>query len=230
MMEKKTTIKNWQEEDRPREKLLRNGEHTLSNAELVAILLRNGTHGKSAVDLARSILHHFKSFRRMSRTDLRDWKTIRGLGEAKISQLRAAIEIGRRFAEEKSQDEKFVVHSSKEAAELLIPRMRDLKKEVFKVMALNSQNQMITITEITQGTVNEAQPVLREIFENLIKHCASSFLCFHNHPSGNPTPSSEDKSFTQKLLQASLLMQIPLLDHIIIGDNCYFSFADEGLI
>ena len=230
-MAKNQGIKGWPEDERPREKLLKLGEHTLSNTELLAILLRTGTKGESAIDLARKVVLKFKTFRNMSHTDIRDWKEFKGLGKAKIAQIKAAIEIGRRFLlkEKKRVGEK--VKSSKEAADLMMPRMRDLKKELFKVLLLDSQNRIIsTPVEIEEGTVNQASPAVREIIHQALQGFASSIICVHNHPSGNPSPSREDKDFTKQLVEAGNLVQVKVVDHIIIGDNIFFSFADHNLI
>ena len=222
------SIKNWPIDDKPREKLLRYGEHTLSDTELLAILLRTGTKGETAIDLAREILQKFGSFRNISHTDMRKWKSIKGLGPAKIAQIKAAIEIGRRFREEKVK-EKPKIKSSKDVFGILMARMRDLKTEVFKVLLLDSKNRIIEIAEIEQGTVNQANPIIREIFQKASENFSSSIICVHNHPSGDPTPSKEDKEFTKKLVEAGNTLQIKVLDHIIIGDT-YFSFADNGLL
>ena len=225
-----THIKDWPEEDRPREKLLKNGEHTLSNSELLAILVRSGIKGESAIDLARRILQRFKTFRSMSHADILHWKEIKGLGIAKIAQIKSAIEIGRRFREDEILKEKNSINSSRDVAEIMMPRMRDLKKELFKAILLNSKSQIIEIIEIEKGTVDKVNPILREIFHQCLKYYASSIICIHNHPSGNPNPSGPDKKFTSELKQAGCILNIEVLDHIIIGDNDYFSFADEGLL
>jgi len=227
MTENNLSIKSWPKDDRPREKLLKNGEHRLSNTELLAILIRSGVQGQSAIDLARQILQKFKTFRNMSHTDIRDWEEFKGLGEAKIAQIKSAIEIGRRMAEEKIE-EKTKIKSSKDVIEYFTPRMRDLKIEVFKVVLLNSKNKIIDIVEITEGTVNEASPIIRDIFQKAAQKYAAAIICVHNHPSGDPAPSREDREFTRKLTDAGKVLQIKVLDHIIIGDKRYYSFADEN--
>ena len=141
-------IKNWPKSDRPREKLMRNGEHTLSNSELLAILLRTGVKGQSAVDLSRKLLDKFKTFRNISSADITHWNGFKGLGIAKISQIKAAIEIGRRFREDEVNQERHKIKTSKDIVNILMPRMRDLKKEVFKVVFLDSQNTIIEIYEV----------------------------------------------------------------------------------
>jgi DNA repair protein RadC len=166
----------------------------------------------------------------MAHTDIRRWREIKGLGDAKIAQIKAALEIGRRFGEEKVKETRPKIKSSQDAADILMPRMRDLQKEVFKVLLLNSQNRVIDIVETEEGTVNQAHPIIREIFQQAMQYFAAAIICLHNHPSGDPRPSQEDKEFTQQLAVAGTVLQIKTLDHIIIGNNKYFSFADKGLI
>lgn len=226
----KSSISNWPIDDRPREKLLKNGEHTLSNSELLAILLRTGAEGQSAIDLARKILFKFKTFRNMSSADITHWKGFRGLGGAKIAQIKAAIEIGRRFREDEFKEAKVKIKGSKDIIDILMPRMRDLKVEIFKIALLDAQNELIEIIDIEEGTVNMANPNIRNIIQKAIQYFASYLICIHNHPSGTTQPSREDIIFTRELCQAGKIMQAPLLDHIIIGDNKYYSFADDGQI
>jgi len=226
----KTGIVSWPEEDRPRERLLKFGEHTLTNTELLAILLRTGIKGESAVDLGRKIMQKFRTFRNMSHTDISQWKEFKGLGKAKLCQIKAALEIGRRFGEEKTKEKKIKIISSRDAVNSLMNRMRDLKKEVFKVLLLDGQNRLIDIAEIEEGSVSQANPIIREIMCKALQHFAAAMVCVHNHPSGNPNPSPEDKDFTQELISAGKVVQIKVLDHIIIGDNQYFSFADKGIL
>ena len=166
----------------------------------------------------------------MSHTDIRDWKELKGLGIAKIAQLKAAIEIGRRFNEEEIKETRLQIKDAKDIVSVLMPRMRDLKTEVFKVVYLDSNNRIIEISNIATGTVDRAFPIVREIVHAALQRFAKSILCIHNHPSGNITPSIEDKQFTKELTQASQLLEIKVLDHIIIGDDKFFSFYDEGFL
>lgn len=152
------------------------------------------------------------------------------MGTAKIAQIKAAIEIGRRFREEVVKKNESKIKSSSDVVKILMPRMRDLKKEVFKVLLLNSQNRIIDILEIIEGTVSQVTPIVREIFQKALQNFTVSLICVHNHPSGEPQPSQEDKDFTETLCQAGKALQINVLDHIIIGNNKYYSFADEGII
>jgi DNA repair protein RadC len=226
---KKSGIKNWPSDDRPREKLLKKGANALSNSELLAILLRTGVKGVSAIDLARLIIEKFGTFRNMNHTDARDWKEFKGLGPAKIAQIQAALEIGRRFREVEINDTKQKIASAREVVNLIMPQMRDLKTEIFKVVYLNSNNRIIEISDAATGTVNHAVPIVREIIHAALQKFAAAIICVHNHPSGNISPSPEDKKFTQELEAAGKLMDIRMLDHIIIGDGNYFSFTDEGI-
>lgn len=224
------SISQWPVEDRPREKLARYGEHTLSDSELLAILLRTGIKGVSAVALARQIIAKFKTFRAMSHSDASQWQEFKGLGPAKIAQIKSALEIGRRFREGEAREQLVKIKSAGDIAAILMPRMRDLKIEVFKTVYLNGQNHILFIDESARGSVNFAAPIIREILHKGMQVFASAMIGVHNHPSGDPAPSSEDRRFTSKLAESSTLLQMKLLDHVIIGNDQYFSFADEGLM
>ncbi len=225
-----TAIKNWPEEERPREKLFKEGENKLTDSELLAILLRSGVKGQSALDLGRKIIQKFKTFRNMSHTDIRDWKEFKGLGQAKIAQIKAALEIGRRFREGELRQKKQKVSSAKDVIDILMPQLRDLKIEIFKVVYLDSSNGIIDISDAAVGTVNHAMPIVREIIHSALQKFAVSIICVHNHPSANINPSNHDEKFTIQLREAGKLMEIKVLDHVIIGDNEYFSFSEEGIL
>lgn len=230
-MEKKNKtsgIKNWPEDDRPREKLLKKGAKVLSNSELLAILLRIGTPGVSAIDLARNILKKFGTFRYMAHTDTRDWKEFKGLGGAKIAHIQAALEIGRRYQQDVASTGKQKITSAKDIVDIVMPHMRDLKTEVFKVVYLDNNNRIIDISDAAVGTVDHAFPIVREIIHAALQKFAKSIICVHNHPSGDPSPSREDILFTKELYQAGKLMQIDVFDHLIIGSNRFYSFAEEN--
>ena len=223
-----TGIKTWPEDDRPREKLLKKGAGALSNSELLVILLRTGTQGTSAIDLARKILKKFGTFRNMAHTDSRDWKDLKGLGGAKIAHIQAALEIGRRYREDDVSTGKQKIASVKDVVDIVMPQLRDLKTEVFKVVYLDSNNRIIDIVDTAVGTVDQAFPIVREIIHAALQKFAKSIVCAHNHPSGESSPSIQDKKFTQDLCNAGKLMDIKLLDHIIIAGEKHFSFADQG--
>lgn len=222
-----TGIKSWPEDDRPREKLLKKGAGALSSSELLAILLRTGTSGTSAIDLARKILNKFGTFRNLAHIDALDWKEFKGLGNAKIAHIQAALEIGRRFREDEVSTGKQKIASAKDIVDIVMPQMRDLKTEVFKVAYLDSNNRIIDISDTAIGTVNQVIPIIREIIHSALQKFAVSIICLHNHPSANTAPSTEDRRLTKELGDASKLMGIKFLDHIIIGGNQYYSFSDD---
>jgi len=222
----KESIKKWPKNERPRERLFKYGEHTLSDAELLAILFRTGSKGMSAVDLGRQVLGHFKTFRNMSHTDISRMKAFKGLGNAKIAQLRASFEIARRFMAEPKKAAG-PVKSPKDAVNLFMPRLRDIKNEVFQILLLNSKNNIIDIMEIEEGTVDQASPHIREIALKTLQNFAAGIIAVHNHPSGDPEPSKEDMTFTKTLATACRALEINIIDHIIIGDNKYYSFAEH---
>ncbi|MDE1920906.1 MAG: DNA repair protein RadC [Candidatus Omnitrophica bacterium] len=221
-------IRSWPKADRPREKLLRLGEHRLTDSELLAILIQSGARGSSAIELARRILTQLGPWGELSHVPLKEWRSIKGLGPAKIAQIKAAIEIGRRLQEQPLEDIRVPIDSSKDIVRLLAGRMRDLKREIVKVVYLNSQNKVITMIDAEEGTVNCAHPILREVFSAALYCSASALICVHNHPSGDPAPSPEDRQFTRELCQAGAVLGIAVLDHIIIGNSGYYSFTDEG--
>ena len=215
-------------DDRPREKLLKKGAGTLSNSELLAILLRTGTKGTSAIDLSRNILKKFGTFRDMAHTDTRDWKEFKGLGGAKIAHIQAALEIGRRYQQDVVSTGKQKIASVKDVVDLVLPHMRDLKTEVFKVVYLDNNNRIIDITDAAIGTVDHAFPIIREIIHTALQKFVKSIVCVHNHPSGEATPSRDDITFTKELYNAGKLMQVDILDHLIVGNGRFYSFADEN--
>jgi DNA repair protein RadC len=225
-----TGIKSWPKDDRPREKLLRRGPAALSNSELLAILLRTGVEGTSAIDLARKIIEKFGTFRNMNHIDMREWKEFKGLGPAKIAQIQAALEIGRRFREDEVLSVKQKIASARDIVDIVLPHMRDLKTEVSKVVYLNGDSRIIDISDAATGTVNQAMPIIREIIHAALQKFATAIICVHNHPSANITPSPEDERFTKELAAAGKLMGVKVLDHIIIGDDTFYSFANDGAL
>jgi DNA repair protein RadC len=163
----------------------------------------------------------------MSHTDSRDWDSIKGMGPSKVAQVRAALEIGRRCGLEPAAP-RAKVSGVKDIVAAIMPLMRDLKTEVFKVVYLDGSNKIIDISDAAAGTVNYAAPIVREIIHSALQKFAVSIICAHNHPSASIEPSEEDKKFTQNLVSAGKLLGVTVLDHIIIGDNRYYSFAGAG--
>lgn len=222
-------IANWPEDDRPREKLLECGAHTLSNAELLAILIRLGVKGSSAVDLGRELLRKFKTLRAIGACEPAELREIRGMSTAKIAQLKAAVELGRRMMSEERALQG-PISSSSDVADYLLPLLRDLKYETFKVVLLDRGNGVLDVVDIDEGDVAQTQPSIRKVMLRAAQAYATGFIAVHNHPSGDPTPSEQDKLLTHDLVIAGRAMDIRIFDHLIIGDERYFSFADEGLI
>ena len=224
------SIKNWAIDDRPREKMLEKGRHVLSDAELLAILIRSGSDGETAVDLSRRILNdvddNLIQLSLLSINDLMDYK---GIGKAKAISIAAALELGRRrrFAEVAQQP---LIRNSKDAFEFFYMRMSDIEHEQFWVMLLNPANRVIKIVKISDGGVNGTSADPKRIFKIALEHNATAMMLCHNHPSGNVTPSSSDKALTHNLTEGGKLLEIKILDHIIVGIDKYFSFADSGLI
>lgn len=222
-------ISEWPEGERPRERLLKHGSQHLTTAELLGILCRTGMRGRSAVDLGRELLQTFGGLRGLTTAATQDLEAIKGLGKAKIAQLQAALELGRRaLSEAKRIAGK--VKSSQDVYAFLQPHMRDLKKEIFQVLLLNGHNELLDTVTASEGSLTESPVYPREIIQLANRHHAVALIFAHNHPSGNPTPSATDKTITEELVFAGKIMHVKVLDHVIIGEDRYFSFADAGLI
>lgn len=222
-------IANWPAEERPREKLLLKGGGTLTNAELLAIFLRVGVKGKSAIGLAEELLSRFGSLRGLYAAPIEELRAVLGLGSAKIAQFKAVIEMSKRYLAEGFQDRPYV-ESSDDVLKLLYQEMRDLDQEIFKVILLNGQNHILTIRAVAEGSLTAARVYPREVVKLALRHSAAALVLVHNHPSGIAKPSADDKRVTRDLVLACMLMDMKVHDHIIIGDNDKFSFADAGLI
>ena len=222
-------IKDWPEHERPRERLLKWGADKLTDAELLAILLRVGGVEDSAMDLARRLLQRFGGFRGIDSRSVAELCQINGIGPAKTAQIKAALEIGRRASNAVST-ERPKIDSSRDAYIMLRPYLRDLSREVFKVLFLTARNNLIVEKTLFEGSLTESLVNAREVVKESLNQSAASVIFAHNHPSGNPSPSAEDKRITTHLIDACKLVGISVLDHIIIGKETYFSFADEGLV
>lgn len=223
-------IKNWAEDERPREKLLQKGPASLSDAELLAILINSGTRSRSALDLAREVLKQaHNNLRELGRISVRQLELTKGIGKARAISIAAAMELGRRRQMSEGLDRKLIV-SSADAADICLPLMQDLNHEIFCVLFLNHASRYIKYSIIGTGGLTGTVADPRLILKEALLVSASQIILAHNHPSGNLKPSTADKQLTQKLKEASQLMDIRLLDHLIIGDKGYFSFADEGLM
>ena len=224
------TIKSWAEEDRPREKMLAKGKEALSNAELIAILIGSGNTKESAVDLSRRILRdNNDNLIELSRLSINDLLKYKGIGEAKAVSIAAALELGRRrrFSEAL---EKPCIRNSKLAYECFYAYLSDLNHEQFWIMLLNNANKVIKLEKIGVGGMTGTTADPKKIFKSALENNAASIMLCHNHPSGNIIPSNADKQITNNLKKAGQFLEIKILDHIIIGNDNYFSFADEGLM
>ncbi len=227
---KKLSIKHWARNDRPREKLLTGGSSSLSDTELIAILIGSGNREESAVELARRILGVFEnSLNRLGKQTVKELMQFRGIGEARAVAITAALELGRRRKEE-AVLEKPCVNSSRDAYTIMQPVMGDLMHEEFWILLLNRSNRLIEVLRTSQGGISGTVTDIRMILKNAILHSASSMVLCHNHPSGNLKPSKADMDITKKMTEAARLMDVKVLDHLIMADRNYFSFADEGLM
>jgi DNA repair protein RadC len=229
-MDEKISIKHWAINDRPRERLLLNGIHSLSDSELIAILLRTGTKKITAVELARQLLVKVENnLNKLGKLSVSDLMKLKGIGEAKAITLVAALELGKRRKLAENPDNT-AIKCSKDIFEIFHALLSDLPHEEFWVLMLNRSNRIIEKVKISQGgvagTVIDKKLILRIALENL----ASSIVLCHNHPSGNLNPSQSDIEITNHINDAAKLMDIKMLDHIIIADKGYFSFLDEGLL
>ncbi|MCF8364914.1 MAG: DNA repair protein RadC [Bacteroidales bacterium] len=224
----KSPIRAWAESDRPREKLLLKGKTALSDAELVAILIGSGNQDESAVDLSRRILGSINhSLIELSKLSIIDLQKFKGIGEAKAISIIAALELGRRRRGAEATDRKSI-SSSKQAFEILHPHLSDLHYEQFAIILLNRASHFIKVVNVSEGGVSGTVVDPKKVFKLAIENNASSIILAHNHPSGNINPSDQDIMLTKKLKKAGDYIDISVLDHIIVGGENYYSFADSG--
>ena len=224
------SIKSWAEEDRPREKLMLKGTAALTDAELVAILINSGTAELSAVDVARKVLEGVgNNLHELARRSVKELSKFRGIGEARAISIVAALELGRRRREQAPQ-ERHRITCSRDAYEELRPYLMDKPHEEFWILLLNRANEVLRPVQISAGGVSGTVADPRLIFKVGLEYLASGLILAHNHPSGNLTPSQADKDLTRKLKEAGRFLDIPVLDHLIVTDRTYLSFADEGIL
>ncbi len=227
-------IHQWDASDRPREKLVQRGAAALSDAELIALIFGSGTRTKkgpvSAVQLGRALLRSYGSLFRLSTREMKELTRVVGVGPAKAVQLLAAFEIGRRVEAQRGTRPRVQVASPTDVAAVYGPLLRDLKKEVFKVVLLNTANVILGDYTISEGGLAASIVEPRAVFQKAILENAAAIICLHNHPSGNPEPSREDIRITQQLVGAGKLMGVPVHDHLIIAGTQYTSLAERGLM
>jgi DNA repair protein RadC len=229
MAESPYKITRWPKDERPRERLLQHGAQHLTEAELLGILLGKGTTKKTAIDLARELLDRYESLQKLFSRSPSELTTVKGIGSAKAAILSAAFELVRRIQSLKVPARSSFKRSS-DVANHYLPLMRDLRKEVFKVLLLNRANRLIKEVFVSEGTLDASIVHPRDVFREALLEPAAGVILIHNHPSGNPSPSEEDLRITKQLVEAGRLLGIKVYDHIILAGESYRSLADEGLI
>jgi DNA repair protein RadC len=222
------SVKHWPEDERPRERLLKLGPSSLSDAQLLAIIIRSGEGGRSAVDVGRELLERFGSLAGVEQAGITEICEVRGIGPAKAAEIKAAIELGRRYQKPTLAGASFC--SSRDVADYYRPRMKDAKKELFRCVLLDTKNRLIREETVSVGSLTASIVHPRDTFKAAIRESAAAVIFIHNHPSGDTRPSQEDILLTKRLVQAGEVLGIQVLDHIIIGDGGHFSFRDNGLI
>ncbi|MCM8710364.1 DNA repair protein RadC [Clostridium sp. SYSU_GA19001] len=228
-MEKELRIMDLPESERPREKLLKYGAESLSNGELIAIILRTGSCNENILNLSNRILRETGGLNGLLTSCSEDFLNLKGIGAAKASQLLALAEISKRFKSFRS-GEQYKITQPKDAAELIMESMRHLKQEHLKVIMLNTKNIVISVKDVSVGSLNSSIVHPREVFCEAIKKSSASIIITHNHPSGDPLPSSEDIALTNRIKECGKLLGIELLDHIIIGNGVYVSLKEKGIL
>jgi len=225
------SIKDWPEEDRPREKLLRAGAGSLTDAELIAIVLRtgNGSTGESALDHARALLARFGSLKGIEDAAVKDFSAIKGVGSAKTAQLKASLELGRRMAARR-WNAGARLRSSEDVFRHFGAQLENEKRELFYVVLLNNKNRKIRDVKISEGSLTASLVHPREVYNPVIRESAAAVIFVHNHPSGDPAPSAEDVEITRRLKEVGELVGVRVLDHVVIGHDRYFSFSDRGML
>jgi DNA repair protein RadC len=222
-------IRDWPESERPREKLLERGAQALSDAELLALLLGSGIPGRSAVDLARGLIADFGSLRELLSADLSRWRQKPGIGPARYAAVKAALELAKRHLGE-SMRTGCALTAPEATRRFLVAQLRDRPYEVFCCLFLNNRHRLLAFEELFRGTIDCASVHPREVIRQTLFHNAASVIVAHNHPSGILEPSQADEAVTGRLKAALALVDVPLLDHLIVGDGQCFSFAEHGML
>lgn len=228
-LEYHVTMKDLPRDVRPRERLLREGPEVLSDCELLAILIRTGTNKGNALDLSEKLLTKVGGLNHLLESTVEEISAIHGIGQAKAAHIKAALELGKRLARTSVLD-KPKICSPRDVANLLMAEMSRYDREYFKALCLNTKNQVISIETVSIGSLSASIVHPRELFKNPIKRSSAALILVHNHPSGDPTPSTEDIEVTQRLCEAGKILGIEVLDHIIIGDRKFVSLREKGII
>ncbi|MBF0706373.1 MULTISPECIES: RadC family protein [Bacillales] len=222
-------IRDYPEEERPRERLMKDGPETLSNQELLAIILRTGTKQESVLQLSYRIIQNFEGLRLLKDASIEELTSLNGVGTAKAVQLIAAMELGRRVSR-LQLEERYTIRSPEDGANYVMEDMRFLSQEHFVCLYLNTKNQVLHRQTVFVGSLNASIVHPREVFREAFRRSAASLICFHNHPSGDPTPSREDIEVTKRLAECGKMLGIDMLDHIIIGDQKFISLKEKGYV
>lgn len=222
------TIKDLPEDLRPRERMVTFGVQALSNAELLAILLRTGNPQETALELAQRLLSQPGGLRYLAEASLEELKSQKGIGLAKAAQIKAAIELGRRLAA--FRPERPLIQNPADAAYILMDEMRYLDREHFRTISLNTKNRVLAIDNVAVGSLNSSYVHPREVFKGPVRRSAAAVILVHNHPSGDPAPSLEDIQVTRRLVEAGKVLGIEVLDHLILGDGSFISMKEKGLL
>jgi DNA repair protein RadC len=222
-------IRDFPNDERPRERFMKQGPKSLANHELLAILIQTGSKNESVLTLANKLLVHFDGLRLLKDASLDELKEMKGIGTAKAIQLMAAIELGRRVSNLEFTD-RYCIRSPEDAAKYMMNEMRFLTQEHFVCLYLNTKNQVMHKQVIFIGSLNASIVHPREVYKEAFRRSAASIICLHNHPSGDPSPSREDIEVTKRLVECGKIIGIDLLDHIIIGENKFISLKEKGYV
>lgn len=220
-------ILHWPKGERPRERLLEEGPESLTEAQLLAILLRVGRHKTSAVGVGRDLLNHVGGLQGLANRSVQELCAVPGIGPAKVAQIMAAIELGKRVLAT-PLTKGIVIANSQTVFEHYYPLLRDLRREIFKVILLDAKHAVIREKTVSEGSLTSSLVHPREVFNEAVRESAAAVIFLHNHPSGDPKPSKEDRALTARLQDAGDILGVQVLDHVIVGDGRYVSFADEG--
>ncbi len=216
-------------DDRPRERLARLGAEALRDAELIGVLFRTGTREVGAVALADRLLHHFGGIRNMARASLEEIQQVKGIGQVKAIELKAALELGKRLATHNHLN-KYKIRSAQDVVDYLMVDFKEYETEHFKTLLLNTKNEIRKVVDISHGSVDGTLAMPRDVYRQAVREGASAIIVAHNHPSGDPEPSNADIQLTRKLVESGELLNIPLLDHVIFGDGKYVSLKERQLM
>jgi len=224
-----TAMREMAEEDRPRERLAQRGPEALRDAELLAVLFRTGTRDAGAVALAERLLRHFNGLRNVARASLEELQHVKGVGEVKAIEIKAALELGKRLAAHRP-DSRPRIRSAQDVADLLMLEFKEYETEYFKCLLLNIKNEVLKPVNISQGGLSGTAAAPRDVFRQAVREGAAAIIVAHNHPTGDPEPSATDIDLTRQLAEAGAVLGIPLLDHVIFGDGRYVSMKERQFL